>query len=317
MNTVKQADIYDRNERLILENCTLCPRECRVNRFEGGTGYCASDAGLNIASVCIHKGEEPVISGTEGICNIFFSGCNLHCIYCQNHEISQCISNGSSAPSDLDEILDKIVKILSDGIPAIGFVSPSHVVPMVKAIIKDLNSRGYKPLTVYNTNSYDKVETIRSLAGLIDVYLPDYKYVSKRMASEYSDASDYPEVALKAIKEMYYQKGSSFRIDENGRAENGLLIRHLVLPGHAEESKKVLISIAEELSPGIHLSLMSQYHPTSQVRHHPMLNRTLYKEEYKAVVEVMESLGFRNGWVQDMDSSLNYRPDFSKENPFE
>ena len=314
---MKQADIYDKNDRLILENCTLCPRECRVNRFEGGTGYCGTDAGLNIASVCIHKGEEPVISGTDGICNIFFSGCNLHCIYCQNHEISQCIQLSGIRDRTLRQILDKIVKILSDGIPAIGFVSPSHVVPMVKAIIKDLNSRGYKPLTVYNTNSYDKVETIRSLAGLIDVYLPDYKYVTKRMASEYSDASDYPEVALKAIKEMYYQKGSSFRIDENGRAENGLLIRHLVLPGHAEESKKVLISIAEELSPGVHLSLMSQYHPTSQVRHHPMLNRTLYEAEYEAVVEVMESLGFRNGWVQDMDSNLNYRPDFSKENPFE
>jgi putative pyruvate formate lyase activating enzyme len=317
VNTVKQADIYDMNDRLILENCTLCPRECRVNRFEGGTGYCASDAGLNIASVCIHKGEEPVISGTEGICNIFFSGCNLHCIYCQNHEISQCISTRSNTTSDLDEILDKIENIISDGIPAIGFVSPSHVVPMVKAIIKGLNSRGCKPLTVYNTNGYDKVETIRSLTGLIDVYLPDYKYVSKGIASEYSDTSDYPEVALRAIKEMYYQKGSSLRIDENGRAENGLLIRHLVLPGHAEESKKVLVSIAGELSPGVHLSLMSQYHPTSQVRHHPMLNRTLYKAEYEAVVEMMESLGFRNGWVQDMDSSLNYRPDFSKDNPFE
>ena len=218
---------------------------------------------------------------------------------------------------NLEEVLDQIVKILSEGIPAVGFVSPSHVVPQVKAIIRGLNSRGYKPITVYNTNGYDKSETIRSLSGMIDVYLPDYKYVTKKIASEYSDASDYPETALKSIKEMYFQKGSILLIDENGRAENGLLIRHLVLPGHAEESKNVLVSIAEELSTGIHLSLMSQYHPTAQVRHHPVLKRPLYKTEYEDVVGVMESLGFRNGWVQDMDSNLNYRPDFRKENPFE
>ena len=173
------------------------------------------------------------------------------------------------------------------------------------------------PLTVYNTNSYDKFETVRSLEGLIDIYLPDYKYVSREIASEFSDASDYPEIALKAIKEMYYQKGSTLSLDENGRAERGLLIRHLVLPGHVEESKKVLRTIAEELSPGVHLSLMSQYHPTSNVLNHPFLNRSLYKEEYDEVVTEMERLGFRNGWIQDMDSNLNYRPDFRKENPFE
>ena len=317
MNTVKQADIYDRNDRLILENCTLCPRECRINRFEEGTGYCGTDAGLNIASVCVHRGEEPVISGKDGICNIFFAGCNLNCLYCQNYEISRCRSIFRNNGMNLEEVLDQTVKILSEGIPTVGFVSPSHVVPQVKAIIRGLNSRGFKPITVYNTNGYDKSETIRSLSGMIDVYLPDYKYVTKKIASEYSDASDYPETALKSIKEMYFQKGSILLIDENGRAENGLLIRHLVLPGHAEESKNVLVSIAEELSTGIHLSLMSQYHPTAQVRHHPVLKRPLYKTEYEDVVGVMESLGFRNGWVQDMDSNLNYRPDFRKENPFE
>lgn len=317
MNTVKQADIYDTNDRLILENCTLCPRECRINRFEGGFGYCGTDAGLNIASVCIHRGEEPVISGKGGICNIFFMGCNLHCLYCQNHEISSCTSIIRDIGMNLEEVLDQIIKILSEGIPAVGFVSPSHVVPQVKAIIKGLNAHGYDPITVYNTNGYEKLETIRSLSGLIDVYLPDYKYVTKEIASEYSDASDYPETALKAIKEMYYQKGSTLSTDENGSAENGLLIRHLVLPGCVEESKRALNSIAEELSPGVHLSLMSQYHPTEQVRHHPVFNRPLYKAEYEAVVETMEALGFRNGWVQDMDSNVNYRPDFSKKNPFE
>jgi putative pyruvate formate lyase activating enzyme len=315
--TVKETDIYDKNDRLILEKCTVCPRECRVNRFEGGTGYCETDAGPNVATVCIHKGEEPIISGKDGICNIFFSGCNLHCLYCQNHEISQGSSITSNQGSDFETVLDRIVNILSKGIPALGFVSPSHVVPQVKAIIRGVNERGFNPITVYNTNSYDKPETIRSLSGLINVYFPDYKYVTDEISREYSDASDYPGIALKAMKEMYYQKGSTLMTDVNGCLENGLLIRHLVLPGHTEESKKVLRSIAEELSPGVHLSLMSQYHPTEQVKHHKVLKRPLFRDEYESVVEEMEKLGFRNGWVQDMASSLNYRPDFSKENPFE
>jgi putative pyruvate formate lyase activating enzyme len=314
---VKQKEIYDKNDMSILKDCTLCPRECHVDRFEGGFGYCGMDSGLNIASVCVHKGEEPVISGNNGICNIFFSGCNLHCIFCQNHEISRPLSGIKKPGEDLTKVLDKIEEILFYGVNAVGFVSPSHVVPQVKTIIEGLHSRNLKPVMVYNTNSYDKAETIRSLDGLIDVYLPDYKYVTKEIASEYSDAVDYPLVALKAIKEMYYQKGSTLRLDDNGMAENGMLIRHLVLPGHSEESINVLRMITDELSPGVHLSLMSQYHPTYLVNDHPVLSRSLYKEEYEAVVEEMNNLGFRNGWVQEMDSNMNYRPDFGKEEPFE
>lgn len=288
-----------------------------MNRFEGPKGYCRTSAGFSVASVCIHKGEEPVISGKEGICNIFFTGCNLQCIYCQNHEISNCTTSVRHPVMDLNDLLDQVTEILSSGIPSVGFVSPSHVVPQVKAIIIGLKSRGFIPITVYNSNGYDKAETIRSLDGLIDVYLPDFKYYSPEISQDYSDVANYPAIAFKAIKEMYFQKGSTLSVNVSGRAENGLLIRHLVLPGHAEESKKVLQLIAEELSPGIHLSLMSQYHPSSSVMRHPILNRSLYREEYESVVKEMESLGFRNGWVQDVDSNVNYRPDFSKGNPFE
>jgi putative pyruvate formate lyase activating enzyme len=314
---VEPEDIYDKNDRIILENCTLCPRECRVNRYKAGTGYCKMDAGLNIASICIHRGEEPLISGTKGICNIFFAGCNLQCIYCQNHEISRPGSEIRLRTITLAEVLDKIEEILSKGITSVGFVSPSHVVPQVKAIIKGLGLRGLSPVTVCNTNSYDKLDTIRSLSGIIDVYLPDYKYITANIASEYSDVSNYADVALRAIKEMYYQKGSTIITDDKGRAESGMLIRHLVLPGQVEESKKVLRSIAEELSPGVHISLMSQYHPTSLVRNHHYLSRSLYKSEYDEVVNYMEELGFRNGWIQGMDSYQNYKPDFRKEHPFE
>jgi putative pyruvate formate lyase activating enzyme len=310
-------DIYDIEDQKILRDCTLCPRECHINRFEGGDGFCGGDAGLNIATICIHTGEEPPISGSNGICNIFFAGCNLRCLYCQNYEISRPGSVNSQEYSNLDSVLDIIEGILSKGIKAVGFVSPSHVVPQVKAIIKGLFSRGLKPITVYNTNSYEKPETLRSLGKMIDIWLPDFKYITPLIALEYSDAGDYPEVALNIVKEMYFQVGSSFLTDEAGQAEKGILIRHLVLPGHAGESKKVLRKIAEELSTGIHLSLMSQYHPTPCVHNHAILNRPVYKKEYESVVEVMEKLGFRNGWVQDMDSFNNYQPDFSKQNPFE
>ena len=311
------GDIYTRDEIALLSECTLCPRKCRVNRFEGGTGYCGSDAGMNIASICIHRGEEPPVSGPEGICNIFFSGCNLKCIYCQNHDISRPCSQEYRRSLSLNETLDTITEILSQGIKAVGFVSPSHVVPQVKGIIRGLNARGFNPVTVYNTNSYDKPEVIDSLDGMIDVYLPDYKYFTASLAQELSDAYDYPQVALSAIKRMYYQKGSTLPLDKEGRAENGILIRHLVLPGHAGESKKVLKILAEELSAGVNLSLMSQYHPTPFVVDHPDLKRKLYKAEYDEVAQAMEDLGFRNGWIQDMDSYLNYKPDFSKEHPFE
>ncbi len=216
-----------------------------------------------------------------------------------------------------ESVLGQIEKILASGIKAVGFVSPSHVVPQVRAIIRGLKARGLNPITVYNTNGYDKPGIINDLDGLIDVYLPDYKYVTQGISEEYSDASDYPAVVIKALERMYFQKGSTLPLDKEGRAENGMLIRHLVLPGHAEESKKVLRSIADELSTGVHLSLMSQYHPTPFVKDHISLGRSLYKAEYEMVAEAMENLGFRNGWVQDMDSYKNYRPDFRKKDPFE
>jgi putative pyruvate formate lyase activating enzyme len=308
--------IYTKEETGMLADCHLCPRECGVDRFRGGTGYCRTDAGLNIASICLHTGEEPPVSGPDGICNVFFRGCNLRCIYCQNHDISRSGDTFAKNGYSFEQALDEIERLLSCGIKAVGFVSPSHMVPQVKAIIRGLNGKGLNPVTVYNTNSYDKPEVIDSLENIINVYLPDFKYIIPDNARQYSDTSDYPDRAIKALKSIYYQKGSVLRTDEKGRAENGLLLRHLVLPGHTEESKEILRTIAEELSVGVHLSLMSQYYPTPLVKRHPLLNRALNREEYKTVVRIMERLGFRNGWIQDMDSNLYYRPDFGKKNPF-
>lgn len=275
------------------------------------------DAGLNVASVCLHRGEEPVIGGSDGICNVFFGGCNLRCVFCQNHEISQPCMATESFMNDIGEITRHISDILSTGISSVGFVSPSHMVPQMKQIISGIHATGFNPVIVYNTNGYDKVETIKSLDGLVNVYLPDFKYATPDLSKLFSDVRNYPEIALRAIKEMYRQMGSTLITDEKGKAERGLLIRHLVLPGRTAGSKKVLDIIAEEISVGVSISLMSQYHPMHHSENYPELGRSLYKAEYEEVVDHMNKLGFRKGWVQEMDSGRNYLPDFSKEHPFE
>jgi putative pyruvate formate lyase activating enzyme len=299
-----------------LDHCMICPRFCGVNRNIGKLGYCRAGAGYHISSICIHQGEEPVISGANGICNIFFSHCNLQCIYCQNFQISRNRGLVEEGILTLDEVVESVIALLKQGIEAVGFVTPSHFVPHVKEIIKTLHSRGFHPVTVYNTNAYETTESLQSLEGLIDVYLPDLKYARSSLAKSFSDASDYPEVARRAIKEMYRQKGSSLVIDDNGQAANGLIIRHLVLPGNTGDSLDVLKWIAEELSPSLHISLMSQYYPTSCMINHSQLNRKITEEEYAIVEKAMEELGFYNGWIQEMDSAHNYKPDFLRENPF-
>ncbi|MDR2886712.1 MAG: radical SAM protein [Bacteroidales bacterium] len=307
--------MYTTDEQDLLSRCTLCPRECLADRFAVSNGYCGTDAGINAVSVCLHKGEEPVICGDRGICNIFFSGCNLRCIYCQNHEISW--PGGITGLMSLEETLDAIEKVLLQGVKTIGFVSPMHVVPQVKAIIRGLNGRGLRPVTVYNTNGYEKPETIDSLDEIIDVWLCDYKYAGGNIASELSDVRDYPETVLKALKRMYFLKGSTLQTDNDGMAISGLIIRHLIIPGHVNESIKVLRNIAEELSTGVHVSIMSQYSPTAPVSSMKNLGRQLSQHEYDSVVKEMEALGFRNGWIQESGSSFNYMPDFTKHDPFE
>ncbi len=315
----------------VFKSCTICPRNCKVNRIKSPGGYCKTGAGFPISTICIHRGEEPPVNGKNGICNIFFTGCNLHCIFCQNHEISfagKSVSKNQAGtawrytPSpaselNLSEVIHKIVKILDQGISAVGFVTPSHVIPQVKEIINELRRQGRNPIFVYNTNAYDKVETIREMESYIDVFLPDFKYMDSSVALRLSDAADYPEIALASIHEMYRLKSSSLIINEDGQAESGLIIRHLVIPGHVGNSIAVLRTIAEKISTGVFISLMSQYHPTEYVKGIAELNRNLYPEEYQRVVDEMDRMGFRRGYFQQLDSSIHYRPDFSKKNPFE
>lgn len=300
-----------------LSNCSFCPRSCNSDRFSLNNGYCRSDASFSISSICVHKGEEPVISGDKGICNVFFSRCNIQCIYCQNYQISRNTDKVLNHRYELHEILEQIVAILDTGVEAVGFVSPSHNIPQVIVIIKALEKIGRNPIIVFNTGGYDKVSSIQMLNGLVDVYLPDFKYMDDSLAVSLSDAPFYSKYASKAIGEMYKQKGSTLLTNANNYAETGLIIRHLVLPGLVENSISVLQYIAQEISVNIHISLMSQYYPNDFVREHPNLKRTVLPGEYRTVIREMERLGFSKGWIQEPNSAEFYQPDFLMKHPFE
>ena len=298
-----------------MASCNICPRNCNVDRMHGELGVCGSNAGFNISSIFLHHGEEPAISGENGICNVFFSRCNLSCIYCQNYQISCNRGEVNEHEMQLTEVVDSIIEKLNLGCHAVGFVSPSHYIPHVKAITESLRIMGYNPVFVYNTNGYDKVEELRELENYIDIYLPDYKYSDNKLALKFSKVADYQQVALAAIKEMYHQKGSTLVVNENGVTEKGLIIRHLVLPGDIGNSLNVLHDIAG-ISTSIAVSLMAQYWPSPEVSGHPSLDRILSPEEYEIVKTELENLGFYKGWVQEMESSDNYKPDFESDMPF-
>lgn len=299
-----------------LEKCSICPRNCRVNRFLSSDGYCKSGIKFGIASVCAHHGEEPVVSGEKGICNVFFTKCNLQCVYCQNYQISCNNSNVCNNLYTLNEVVNRIIPFLNSGCHALGFVSPSHYALHIKLIVEALNERGYKPIIVYNTNSFDTVDTLKLLENIIDVYLADFKYSDADLARNLSDAYSYPEVALKAVKEMYRQKGNVLHFNEKGEVSSGLIIRHLVMPGYIDNSINVLKIIADEISTNVAISLMSQYNPIIKLDGFLTLNRKLTQQEYDEVVKCLESLGFYKGWVQELESSDCYNPDFSNNLPF-
>jgi putative pyruvate formate lyase activating enzyme len=300
-----------------IRNCTCCPRECRADRSSDKPGWCRSGDGIMISSICAHRGEEPVVSGKHGICNIFFTHCNMQCIYCQNFQISRTTVPTGPAMR-LEDVITEIEAVLATGAQGVGFVSPSHSLPQMFQIIAALRARGCRQAFVYNTNGYDRAEIIRQLEGVIGVYLPDLKYMDEKLGREYSGTPNYPDIATTAIREMYRQKGANIYLDGNDEViQSGLIIRHLVLPGQVENSKAVLRWIAEQLSPSVHVSLMSQYYPTPAVKDHPLLGRTLHPEEYDEVIEEFERLGFWRGWVQELGSPHSYRPDFDLQHPFE
>jgi putative pyruvate formate lyase activating enzyme len=300
-----------------LKNCILCPHECGVDRLSGVKGFCRSGAGFAVSAIVAHYGEEPVISGKNGICNVFFAHCNLQCVFCQNHQISNNTLEIQQFDRNIDDVLAEIYAILDQGSHALGFVSPSHMIPQMKIIVQAVRETGRNPIIVYNTNGYDKVDTLKSLEGFVDVYLPDIKYFDPAISKKYSGVGNYPEVMRSALKEMYRQKGSTILYGDEGVVTSGLIIRHLVLPGEVENSKQVLNFVADEFFANIAISLMSQYFPAYLAGEYPNLSRKLNASEYQQIIEEMEHLGFYKGWIQEMESADHYQPDFQRDKPFQ
>ena len=280
-----------------LKQCRICPRECKVNRIEGKLGNCKASDKVEISLVSLHMFEEPCISGKNGSGTIFFSHCNLHCMFCQNYEISQNIKNGKEVT--IEELSNIMLEQQNNKAENINLVTPTMYAYQIKEAIKLAREKGLKIPIIYNSNGYEKVETLKDLEGYIDVYLPDLKYYSNEMAIKYSKAPNYFEASSKAILEMIRQVGSP-KFDENGMIQKGVMIRHLVLPNHLQNTKNILKWIKENVPEDIYINVMAQYFPTYKAKEDELINRKLTKREYRQIEEYFYSLDFKNGYMQEL-----------------
>jgi putative pyruvate formate lyase activating enzyme len=301
-----------------LRSCDICPRECGVNRLENEKCFCHSGYLPIVAAVCAHHGEEPAISGDKGSGTIFFGNCNLRCAYCQNHQISQ--SHRAQARNQIEhETLARHMLYLQNelGCHNINLVSPSHFVSQIVKALLEAVPMGLRIPLVYNTSSYDSVGTLESLDGIISVYLADLRYASDSWGRKLSRVSDYVERARGAIKEMYRQVGDLV-VDEDGIAQRGLIVRHLILPNRLAGSRESLAWLVNETSPAVTVSIMAQYYPAHRAPRIPLLARKINQQEYEEVLELLDEFGIENGWVQETDASDTYLPDFARKgHPFE
>lgn len=289
-----------------MENCNLCPRNCGVDRSIK-TGLCNSSDKIKLARASLHMWEEPCISGTAGSGTIFFSGCSLKCVYCQNSVISNGITGTQISQSRLYDIF---FELKQKGAKNINLVTADHYIPFIYEPIKQAKSNGINIPFILNTSSYVKVETLKLVEGLIDVYLPDFKYFDCDVALRYSKAPDYPEYASNAIDYML-NISPKIEFDEDGYIKKGVIIRHLVLPGNLLNSKKVLKYISQKYGTGLHISIMSQYTPCTDLKNYPEINRRLTQNEYDRIVDFACDLGFENVYVQDGNSaSESFIPPF-------
>lgn len=291
----------------MIDGCTLCPRGCHADRRERA-GYCGALSLPHVAKVMLHQWEEPCISGVNGTGAIFFCGCNLRCVFCQNHAINHTMTGRQMDASLLAETM---LALQAQGAHTIDLVTPTPHVDVIIPAIKQARSAGLFLPIAYNTNGYETIETLDRLHGFIDIYLPDLKYVTPAIAERYSDCGDYFSFAAPAIQAMYEQVGE-LTVDENGIARRGLLIRHLVLPGAVSETRRVLEYIAATFPITTHISLMGQYVPMYKAGLYPPLDRKLFQREYARAISHCIALGFKNVYIQSLDSADDsYTPLFS------
>lgn len=279
-----------------LSSCEICPHRCKVNRANGIKGRCKCDDKIKIALASIHNFEEPCISGTKGSGTVFFSNCNLNCIYCQNYEISQL---GKGKEITIHELAEIFLDQQRNNVHNINLVTPTMYALQIIEAIKIAKKQGLNIPIIYNTNGYENIETIKLLNGLIDVYLPDLKYFSNTIAVKYSNANNYFKIATEAIKEMYNQVGTA-KFDEEGIIKKGVIIRHLVLPNHIQNSKNILKWIKENMPEDVYVSVMAQYFPTYKAKEDAYINRKLTKKEYKEIENYLYTLNIENGYIQEL-----------------
>lgn len=294
----------------MLKECHLCPRNCGVDRLTGQKGFCGVDAGIMVARAALHMWEEPCISGKEGSGAVFFSGCSLGCAFCQNRTISK---GQSGKVITVEHLAELFLNLQAQKANNINLVTAGHFLPQVREAIILAKERGLTIPVVYNSSGYEKAEMLRYLDGLVDIYLPDLKYLEADLAGKYSHAKDYPEVAMKALEEMVRQVGTP-EFDERGMMKKGVIVRHLLLPGHVRNSKKVLEYLYGTYGDQIYISLMNQYTPMPAMKDDPQLSRKVTDREYDRLLDHAISFGVTNCFIQEGETAKeSFIPEFNGE----
>lgn len=279
------------------ENCLLCPRKCGINRSTGQTGVCGVSAEIKVARAALHYWEEPCISGKRGSGAVFFSGCSLHCVFCQNREIS----DGKEGKVISKERLSDIFMELADkGANNINLVTPGQYIPDIVWAVNDAKSRGMKLPIIYNTSGYENVTELKLLEGIVDVYLPDFKYMDSTLSARYSRTKDYPSVAKQALSEMVRQQPDVVIDDATGLIQKGVIVRQLLLPGHVNDAKAVLKYLYDTYHDHVYISMMSQFTPIA-LKDYPEINRTVTRREYERLVDYALEIGITNAFIQEGD----------------
>lgn len=279
------------------ENCLLCPRKCGINRGIGQTGVCGVSSEIKVARAALHYWEEPCISGKRGSGAVFFSGCSLHCVFCQN----RAISDGKEGKVISKERLSDIFIELADkGANNINLVTPGQYIPDIVWAVNDAKSRGMKLPIIYNTSGYENVTELKLLEGIVDVYLPDFKYMDNMLSARYSRAKDYPSVAKQALSEMLRQQPDVVIDDATGLIQKGVIVRQLLLPGHVNDAKAVLKYLYDTYHDHVYISMMSQFTPIA-LKDYPEINRTVTRREYERLVDYAIKIGITNAFIQEGD----------------
>ena len=281
------------------ENCLLCPKKCGINRRTGQTGVCGVSSEIKVARAALHYWEEPCISGKRGSGAVFFSGCSLHCVFCQNREIS----DGKAGKVISKERLSDIFMELADkGANNINLVTPGQYIPDIVWAVNDAKSRGMKLPIIYNTSGYENVTELKLLEGIVDVYLPDFKYMDSTLSAMYSRAKDYPSVAKQALSEMVRQQPDVVIDDATGLIQKGVIVRQLLLPGHVNDAKAVLKYLYDTYHDHVYISMMSQFTPIA-LKDYPEINRTVTRREYERLVDYALEIGITNAFIQEGDGA--------------